>query len=381
MIKTAVWGPGSMGLIALRAVIDHPALELSGLVVHSDRKVGRDAGRLCGIDDIGVVATNDPGAVLSGDTEVVVYAAAANTRPAEAIADMASILRAGKDVVSCSVIPLVFPDTVDDALTAPLEDACAEGGTSFFNTGIAPGFAMDVLPLTLSGLSRSIESVRITEMFNYGTYPDAAAVYEVLGFGKPPEYQAFAATPGVLSFGWGPVLDQLAAGLGVRVDGLTEHIERRVAETGFDTPTGRIEAGTIGAMRSILTAHVGGSPTFVIDYVTRMHDDLAPDWPQPHITIEPHDFGCPGVSGRGLYRIEIEGSPSMRCDLEMAENNDHDFGARVAGSTFMVNAIPAVRAAQPGLLSVLDLPPILGTGLLKPTPTPSPDIRRLGTSE
>src|SRR6266702_2061341 len=104
MIKTAVWGPGSMGLIALRAVIDHPALELSGLVVHGDRKAGRDAGRLCGIDDIGIVATRDPAAVLTGDTEVVVYAAAANTRPAEAIEDMAAILRAGKDVVSCSVV-------------------------------------------------------------------------------------------------------------------------------------------------------------------------------------------------------------------------------------------------------------------------------------
>jgi 4-hydroxy-tetrahydrodipicolinate reductase len=381
MIKTAVWGPGSMGLIALRAVIDHPALELSGVVVHSDRKDGRDAGWLCGIDDVGIVATRAPAAVLTGDTEVVVYAAAANTRPAEAIEDMAAILRAGKDVVSCSVVPLVFPAVVDDALAGPLRNACVQGGVSFFNTGIAPGFAMDVLPLTVSGLSRSIESVRITEIFNYGTYPDPTAVYEVLGFGKPPEYQAFAATPGVLSFGWGPVLHQLAAGLGVRIDDLTEHIERRVTDQGFDTPTGRVEAGTVGAMRSILTAHAGGSPTFVVDYVTRMHDDLALDWPQPHISIPPHDFGCPGVSGRGVYRIEIDGSPAMRCELEMAENNDHDFGARVAGATFMVNAVPAVHAAAPGLLSVLDLPPIFGTGLVKPTPAPSPDSRRVGAFE
>ncbi len=237
---------------------------------------------------------------------------------------------------------------------------------------------MDVLPLTLSGLSRSIESIRITELFNYGTYPDATAVCEVLGFGKPPEYQAFAALPGVLSFGWGPVLEQLAAGLGVRIDGLSEHIERRITDEGFDTPTGRVEAGTVGAMRSILTAHAGGSPTFVVDYVTRMHDDLAPDWPQPHISIPPRDFGYPGVSGRGHYRIEIEGSPAMRCELEMAEDHDHDFGARVAGVSFMVNAIPAVHAATPGLLSVLDLPPVHGAGLVKPTPAPSPDIRRSG---
>jgi 4-hydroxy-tetrahydrodipicolinate reductase len=55
-------------------------------------------------------------------------------------------------------------------------------------------------------------------MFNYTTYPDATAVYDILGFGKPPEEVPFAATPGVFTFGWGPVLHQLADGLGVRVD-------------------------------------------------------------------------------------------------------------------------------------------------------------------
>jgi 4-hydroxy-tetrahydrodipicolinate reductase len=328
VIKTAMWGPGSMGLIALRAVIDHPALELTGLVVHSERKAGCDAGRLCGIDDVGVVATRDPAAVLTGDAEVVVYAAAANTRPGEAIEDLAAILRSGKNVVSCSVVPLVYPAAVDDTLTAPLRDACALGGVSFFNTGIAPGFAMDVLPLTLSGLSRSIESIRVTEIFNYGTYPDPTAVYEILGFGKPPGYQAFAATPGVLGFGWGPVLHQIAAGLGVRIDNLVEHVERLAADEGFDTPTGRVEAGTVGAMRSILTAEVDGKPTFVVDYVTRMRDDLAPSWPQPHISIPPREFGFPGVSGRGVCRIEIDGSPAIRCELEMAEDGDRVHGQR-----------------------------------------------------
>ena len=95
MYKVGVWGPGSMGLIALRGVIDHPQLQLLDLVVHSDAKAGRDAGELCGVDPVGVTATQDPAGLLSGDADVVVYAAAANLRPAEAIDDMVSILRAG----------------------------------------------------------------------------------------------------------------------------------------------------------------------------------------------------------------------------------------------------------------------------------------------
>jgi hypothetical protein len=375
MWKVGVWGPGSMGLIALRGVIDHPQLELVDLVVHSDAKAGLDAGQLCGIEPVGVVATQDPAAMLAGDADAVLYAAAANLRPLEAVEDMASILRAGKNVVSCSVVPLVFPDAVDAAFTEPLREAAQAGGASFFTTGIDSGFANDILPLVLSGVSRVIDSVRVTEIFNYATYPDKSAVYEILGFGKPPEVTPFAANPGIFTFGWGPVLHQLAAGLGVQIDHVDESVERVAAEESFDTPTGHIAAGTIAAMRSTLTGYVGDRPTFVVDHVTRMHDDIAPDWPQPHISMSPRDLGYGGASGRGVYRVEIEGSPSMHCELELADDHDHDLGARVAGASRMVNAIPAVCEAPPGLLSALDLPLITGHGLVRPVSGPPPDSR------
>lgn len=378
MIKVGVWGPGSMGVIALRGVIDHPELQLVDLVVHSDAKAGRDAGELCGIAPVGVPATQDPAALLAGDADAVVYAAGANLRPLEAVEDMAAILRAGKNVVSCSVVPLVFPDGLGPAgatLTDPLRRAALDGGASFFTTGIDSGFANDVLPLALTGVSRVIDSVRVTEMFNYATYPDRAAVYEILGFGKPPEYQAFAAQPGMFTFGWGPVLHQLAAGLGVVIDDIEETNERLPAAESFDTPTGHIAAGTIAAMRSTLTGYIGGKPTFVLDHVTRMRDDIAPDWPQPNISIPPKDLGYGPASGRGLYRVEIEGSPSVRCEFEMAQDHDHDLGARIAGASRMVNAIPAVCAAPPGLLCALDLPLIPGRGLVRPVPGPPPDSR------
>ena len=375
MCKVGVWGPGSMGVIALRGVIDHPELQLVDLVVHSDAKAGRDAGELCGVAPVGVTATQDPAALLAGDADVVVYAAGANLRPLEAVEDMVSVLRAGKNVVSCSVVPLVYPEAVDAAFTDPLRQAALDGGVSFFTTGIDSGFANDVLPLVLTGVSRVIESVRVTEMFNYATYPDKSAVYEILGFGQSPDYPAFAAQPGIFSFGWGPVVHQLAAGLGVKIDNIEESNERIPATESFDTPTGHIAAGTIAAMRSTLTGYVGKKPTFVIDHVTRMSDDIAPDWPQPNINIAPKDLGYGSASGRGLYRVEIEGSPTMRCEFEMAEDNDHDLGARIAGSSRMVNAIPAVCAAPPGLLSALDLPLVTGTGLVRSVEGPSPDSR------
>ncbi|BBB42690.1 NAD(P)H-dependent amine dehydrogenase family protein [Mycobacteroides abscessus] len=378
MIKVGVWGPGSMGVIALRAVIDHPDLVLTSVVVHSEAKIGRDAGELCGTERVGIVATADAESLIQGDADVVVYAAAANVRPLEAIADMAALLRAGKNVVSCSVVPMVYPEAVDAALTRPLADAASAGGSSFFTTGIDTGFANDVLPLVLSGVSRTIHSVRVTEMFNYATYPEKGAVYEILGFGKPPEFEAFAATEGVFTFGWGPVVHQLAHGLGCEVERLEERVERLVVGESFHTPTGYIEAGTVGAMRSTLTGHIDGGRTIVVDHVSRMHDDLAPHWPQPRISMAPRDLGYGGASGQGVYRVEIKGSPDILCELELAEDHDHDLGARIAGAAHMVNAIPAVYAAKPGLLSALNLPVITGLGLMAVEPGLSPDSRLVG---
>jgi 2,4-diaminopentanoate dehydrogenase len=190
---------------------------------------------------VGVTATKDRDSLIGGGTDVVVYAAAANLRPAEAVADMVALLRAGKDVVSCSLPPLVFPDAVDDVFSAPLREAALAGQASFFTTGIDTGFANTVLPLVLSSVSRSVTSVTVTEMFNYATYLDAEAVYEILGFGKPPDAFALAAAPGVFTFGSGPVLHQLAAGLRVVVDHVEENDDAAGprADAGQPAPQGR----------------------------------------------------------------------------------------------------------------------------------------------
>jgi 2,4-diaminopentanoate dehydrogenase len=65
----------------------------------------------------------------------------------------------------------------------------------------------------------------------------------------------------------------------------------------------------------------------------------------------------------------------MRCEFEMADDHDHDLGARMAGASRMVNAIPAVCQARPGLLSALELPLVTGVGLVGAVEGTSPDSR------
>jgi 4-hydroxy-tetrahydrodipicolinate reductase len=158
--------------------------------------------------------------------------------------------------------------------------------------------------------------------------------------------------PGVLSFAWGGVIKVLAAGLGVEVDEVREKHERLPAPRRIDLGFGVVEAGTTAAMRFEVQGIVGGEPKIVVEHVTRLDDSIAPDWPQPQ--------------GHGGYRIAVTGSPSYTCDLQMmGADGDHNTGGLVGTAARLVNAIPAVCAAPPGLLSALDLPLVPGTGLMR----------------
>lgn len=346
------WSTGNVGHHALRLVVNHPELELAGLWVHAESKAGRDAGELGGFAPTGVLATNDADALLAIDADCVCYTATADRRPTEAIADIARILRSGKNVVSSSVVPLVYPPHVAPEMRKPLDDACAEARVSCFTSGIDPGWANDLLPFVLTGSCEYIESVRMMEIVNYATYAQPEVLFETMGFGKPLDSTPLLLLPGVLSFAWGGVVKVIAAGLGVAIDELREVHERRAADARIDLDFGVVEAGTTAALRFELQGIVDGEPKIILEHVTRLSDDLAPDWPQP--------------AGHSGYRVVVTGNPNYTCDVQMmGDDGDHNTAGLVGTAARLVNAIPAVCEARPGLLSVLDLPLITGSGLVR----------------
>ena len=258
------WSTGNVGRHALRGIIAHPDLELAGLYVHSADKVGRDAGELAGLDPVGVAATDDIDALLALDADCVCYTATADLRPVEAIEDMTRILASGKNVVSSSVVPLVFPTGAEPALIEPLQTACLEGGTSFFTSGIDPGLANDLVPLALASGCERVDSVRIMEILNYDTYDQPTVLFDTMGFGKPLDETPLILVPGILGFAWGGTIRMLAAGLGVEVEEIREVHERRPATRTFDIPSGTIAEGTAGALRFEVQGLVGGQPVIVV---------------------------------------------------------------------------------------------------------------------
>ena len=351
--RVVQWSTGNVGSHALRLIAHHPDLELVGLWVHSPDKVGRDAGELAGIETLGVAATNDVDEILELRPDCVCYTATADLRPGEAMADMARLLAAGINVVSSSVVPLIYPEHVAPDMRRPLEDACRDGRASCFTSGIDPGFANDLLPLVLTGTCEYVESVRVMEIVNYNTYAQPQVLFETMGFGQPLDATPLLLVPGVLSFAWGGVLQAIAAGLGVELDDMRESHERLPAPETIDLGFGVVEAGTTAALRFEVEGLVDGRPVVVLEHVTRLDDALAPEWPQP--------------VGHSGYRVIVTGNPNYTLDLQMmGDDGDHHTAGLVGTAGRIVNAIPAVCEAEPGLLSVLDLPLVTGRGLARP---------------
>jgi 2,4-diaminopentanoate dehydrogenase len=236
-------------------------------------------------------------------------------------------------------------------LVNPIEEATQQGKSSLFVNGIDPGFANDLLPLALAGTCQSIEQIRCMEIINYDTYDSATVMFDVMGFGKPLEDLPMLLQPGVLSLAWGSVVRQLAAGLGIDLDEVSETYVREPAPEDFDIASGHIAKGTAAALRFEVRGMVKGEPAVVLEHVTRLRNDLQPDWPQP-------------AQDGGSYRIEVTGEPSYALDLCLSSpNGDHNHAGLVATAARVVNAIPAVVAAAPGIRTTLDLPLITGNGL------------------
>jgi hypothetical protein len=339
-LRVIGWSTGHVGIHALRGIIRHPDLELVGLWVHSADKVGRDAGDLCGLPSTGVAATNDIDALLALGADCVCYTATADLRPWEAIDDIARILSSGANVVSSSLVQLLHPKSADKAMVDRLEAACREGGTSCFFSGIDPGFANDLIPIALTSACERVDSVRVLEILNYDTYDQAEVLFGTMGFAQPLDHTPLLLFPGALSYAWGGAIGQIAESLGVEVDEIRETHEKASLDHDVSLPVGDVPAGTMAGLRFEVQGVVGGRPAIVIEHVTRLDDSVAPEWPH----------------GNG-YRIEIKGSPSFTVEVEMeGEDGDHNTGGLIATAMRLLNAVPAVCAAPPGMLSSLDLP-------------------------
>jgi 2,4-diaminopentanoate dehydrogenase len=339
-IRVIQWATGTVGIHAVPAIVAHPQLELAGLWVHSDSKAGRDAGELCGGPAVGVTATQDAEALLAVDAEAVCYTASSDIRPDAVIDDICRMLETGLNVVNTSFVPLLYPKAAGEGVYDRLQAACVAGASSFYTSGIDPGFGNAGLTVHALALCKEVETVRMMEIVNYATWDNPFTMFEIMGFGKPDTSRSLLLSPGSTALAWGPVIELVAAAIGLRLDEIVERHEVITADTDIQIASGTVEAGTISGMRFEIIGVADGKERIVVEHVTRLRDGDAPEWPE----------------GSG-YRILVGGEPNLHLELGLSsDRGDHNHAGCLATAMHVVNAIPHVVAAEPGVLTMLDLP-------------------------
>ncbi len=258
--RVVVWGTGFVGKMVIPEILRHPAFELVGVGVSNPDKVAADVGEICGMETVGLAATDDVDALVALGPDALVHFGPTAQYADQNIRDIGAFLRSGIDVCSTAMTPWVWPWMKLNPPTwiEPITEACNLGGASCFTTGIDPGFANDLLPMTLMGLCGEIRQVRALEILDYinyeGDYEDE------MGIGRPPEFIPLLEHTDILVMSWGATVPMMAHAVGVDLDEITTTWEKWVTDKPITTAKGLINPGEVAAIRFTINGILQGSP-------------------------------------------------------------------------------------------------------------------------
>ncbi|OJZ74600.1 dihydrodipicolinate reductase [Mycobacterium paraffinicum] len=347
MRRVIQFSTGNVGRHSLRAIIGRPDLELVGVHAASAEKIGQDAARLCGLDkSTGIVATDDIDALVALGADCVVYTSQGETRPMEAIEQMAKFLAAGTNVVGTSMVWLVTPRHADDWLREPLERACAAGNTSLYINGIDPGFSGDTLVHSAVSLTTRVSSITVQEIFDYGNYDDAEFTGTAMGFGTAPDDDPpMMFLPGVIVSMWGGQVRSLADNLDIKLDDVRQRVEPWYTPERIECTMMTVQPGHMAAVRFATEGIRDDKPVITLEHVTRLTQAAAPGWEFPP---EGHT---------GVHRVVVEGEPRVEINTHVSHPlfDSTDAGC-ISTAGRAVNAIDWVCRAPQGLIGVEDIP-------------------------
>lgn len=353
--RVVVWGTGFVGQMVIPEVVKHPGFELVGVGVSNPDKVGRDAGEICGTDPVGVTATDDVDALIDLRPDALVHYGPTAAKADDNIAHMGAFLRAGIDVCSTAMTPWVWPAMAQNPpfWIEPITRACEEGGASCFTTGIDPGFANDLFPMTLMGLCSEVRLVRALEILDYLNYE--GDYEEEMGIGRPPEFRPMLEHPDILVMAWGATVPMIAHAVGIELDEITTTWDKWVTDAPITTAKGVIEPGSVAAINFTINGVFDGETRIQLEHINRLGPDAAPDWPRGNQD--------------DVYRVEIEGTPSITQEtaFRFTDGSGRDAAAAGCLATGLraLNAVPAVNDLPPGWVTALDLPLIPGKGTIR----------------
>lgn len=338
--RVVQWATGAVGSTQLQEVVDDPELELVGLFVYSPDKVAVDAGILIGRDPVGVFATDDRDAILALDADVVLHAASKGHGVNTNTDDIVALLESGKDVItttSYNHLP-TFGADAEERIVA----ACARSGARFHAAGEHPGFMFERLATTLTGMSKTIDSITVQEYVDCSIVPTREMLVDLMGMGKDPaEITVDNPMFRAVSIQYEQAIHATADVLGVEIERIETGIDAAVIDHDVELAIGTIPAGTVVGQVLTWTGYRDGTPFLVAEEYWVVTNDI----PQWDLSIDDAPF----------IRVIIEGLPRMQLDLTIDPGAVPGLPNSVAGHLMVgmtaLRALTYMRQAPPGIVT------------------------------
>ncbi len=337
VLRVVQWTTGNVGKESVKAIVANPGLELVGCYAWSEDMAGVAVGELVGIDPIGLAATSDVDALLALRPDCVVY------NPMwPSIDELVRILSAGVNVVSTAAFingRRLGPDR--DRLVA----ACEQGGVSLMGTGISPGCA-ELLAITAAGVCTRVDKVSVHEQADT-TFYDSPDTERPVGFGQPIDHPDLVAMARQGTAVFGEAVAMVADALGVELDEIVCEADFAQATEDVVMASWTIPAGCVAGVHASWQGRVGDRTVVELSVRWKKGANLDPDW----------------VIEADGHTIVVDGLPTVTTTLGFLPPADfvgetiEDFMVigHIITAAPALNAIPAVVAAPPGIVSYADL--------------------------
>ena len=336
-IRVVQWTTGNVARQSIASVIERPDLELVGVYAYSKEKAGRDVGELAGLGrTLGVTATDDIDQVIALAPDCVLY------MPLHPDVDhLTRLLSAGVNVLTTA--SFLTGRAYGDAARTALDEAARAGNASLFGSGINPGWA-DQLAVVASAVCRQVDHITVFESFDIGMWAGDANQDE-LGWGRPAGDPGHADDVVKATAPFGDAVEAMAELLGTTIDDVRCEVDFAHATKDLDIPGRPVAAGTVAGLDVRWIGVSGGVDIIEAHIRWTVTGELDTGW---EIAM--------------AYLIEVRGYPQVNLRVEvlpqdMASMSLEEMLAIGSVITAMpiVNAIPAVVAARPGIVTYADI--------------------------
>jgi 4-hydroxy-tetrahydrodipicolinate reductase len=211
------------------------------------------------------------------------------------------------------------------------------------STGSSPGFISEAVPLVLTSTQRRLDALVIDESADLSSRNSPELLFDLMGFGTTPDsFDPRRWAHGAASFG--PSLSLLADALGLPLDSVEGSGEVATATHDIEIAAGSIASGTVAAQRMIVTGVRNGKPLMTFRTNWYCSTDLDPAW-------ELHETG---------WHVLVAGDAPLDVTFTFPVPAEQ-YAATTPGYTAhrVVNAVPYVVVAEPGIRTTVDLPQII----------------------